>query len=83
MGSCVNEKLRGAVVELIRVHRFDEAQIIGNGGKVREAIGYPSTALAVLFKWELSSKHFRYALNEGELFTFEKFFGAFLAVEFI
>ena len=35
----VHEQLRGAVVELVSVHRLDEAHVIDHRGKVRQPVG--------------------------------------------
>ena len=78
----MDEKLRGAVIELIRVHRFNEAQIICHGGELRESIRDPSSALAVLLELKLRAEHFRNTLDKGELLAFKKLFGAILAIEF-
>ena len=41
MGSVVKEELGRAVVELITLHRLDEAELIRVLGKLWQTVGYP------------------------------------------
>ncbi len=44
----VHQQLRRCVIELIGVHRFDEADVVDVIFKMRQAIGYPMTTLSDL-----------------------------------
>ncbi len=71
------------MVELVGVHGLDETEIIRDGCEVGEAIRNPRPALTVLLELELWTEHFRSALDESELFSFEELLWAFLAIEFL
>ena len=77
----VHEELRGAVVELVGPHRFDEADLVDDFLEMGQPVGDPLAALAGLVEGELRAEHLRHALDEGELLAFEVFLRALLAVE--
>ena len=69
------------MIELIRVHRFDHAHVIDVFFQKRQTITDPLATLPCLVEGKTRAHHLRHALDEGELFSFEKFLRTFLAIE--
>ena len=77
----MHDELSGAVIELVGVHRFDDAEFVGGFCEEGETVTEPLAALAVLLEGVLVSEHFWDALDEGELFACEERGWAIAAVE--
>ena len=77
----MHHELGGAMVELIRLKRLDEAHIVHNLREMREAIRYPGSGVSVLLEWILRTEHIGRALNECEILAFEEGLGTGLTVE--
>ena len=77
----VQQQFGGRVVELVGVHRADEADLVGHFLKVRKPIGNPEPRLADLTKRIDGPQQLRHAADEGEALAFEKLLRAILAVE--
>ena len=66
----VHHQLRGTMVELVGLKRFDEAYIVHDFREVRKAIRNPGSRVAVLLERILWAEHVRSALDECEVFPF-------------
>ena len=62
----VHEELGGGVVELIGVHRFDHAQIIGMLVEMGNRIGHPHPRLSILPEGSGGSHQLGSSRSEGE-----------------
>ena len=60
----VNNELGRRVVELVRRHRFHEANVVNHLGKLRQTIRDPGPALPVLLEGELRAQQLGSTLNE-------------------
>ena len=69
--SGVEQQLGGSVVELIGVHRLDEAQVVRHARQVRQHAADPGSALAVLFELMRRAEQLRRSLDEREPLSFE------------
>ena len=79
-GAGVNEQLGGRVIELICRHRTDHAKVVGHGVKVRNRVGHPHAALAVLREGATGAEQLGRAGGECETFAFEEGVRAILSV---
>ena len=78
----VEEELGGGVVELVGVHRLDEADVIDVPGEAGHAVGDPGAGLAVLLEGEDGAEELWGAFDEGEGFAFEELGRAVFEVVF-
>src|SRR5215813_13612429 len=78
----VHKNLRWRVIELCRVHRADDRDVVRVSGQVRQDVRYLLAGLAVLFELERRAEQSRRAFDEGEPLAFDVFIRAWLAVEF-
>ena len=62
----VHEDLAGRVVELRRVHRADDGDVVGDGRQVRQQLRELGARLAVLLERERRAEQARRALDERE-----------------
>ena len=70
------------MIDLFGVHRADDANVIGNGGKVRKEVGYFLTGLAIFFEFhEWTARFQRGVLQLGELLAFGERFWKRLPVD--
>ena len=79
----VEEELGGGVIELVGLHRVDEAHLIGDGVEVRAGVGHPEAAFAVLLEGAGGAHQFGHAGGEGEGASGEEGVGAGLVVVFL
>ena len=81
----VHEELRRGVVEEVGLAGLDEAEVVGNRGRVREHIAHPCSALAVLLELLVMAEevHAVARAHEGEALAFDEAGGDGLAVEFV
>ena len=71
------------MVDLKGAHRIDHAQFVGHRGDVRQRVGNPLAAAAVLFELGLRPHRLEFfALQLSDLLAFGEFFGHRLAVQF-
>ncbi len=70
------------MVELFRVHRTDDANVINHRRQPRQQLADPLAAFTVTLVLEHRSQHLGRAFDEGESFAFQVFLGALLPVEF-
>ena len=61
-----DQQLGRGVVELVGVHRVDEAQLVGHLGQVRHGVGKPEARLAVLLERPPRAQQLGRAGGEGE-----------------
>ena len=59
------------MVELIGMHCFQEAYIVYDFFKIRQAVGDKSAAVAVLVEVKLWPQHPRHALDKGKALSFK------------
>ena len=76
----IHHELAGMMVELRRVHRTHEAQVVRDGTDVRQQIAQFHAALAVLGELPRTREHLRTSLRGVVVFDFA---GEFLAVVFV
>ena len=74
------QQLGRGVVELVGVHRVDEAQLVGHVGQVRHGVGEPDARLAVLGELPPRAQQLGRAGGEGEALALGELVGARLAV---
>ena len=68
------------MVELIRVHRADHAQLVGNLMQMSDRVRHPDPAFPVLRELARRSQQLRRGGREGEALALEKLLGAILTV---
>src|SRR5690606_995356 len=81
LAAAVHEELGRTAVELVRLYRLDEADLVDDPLEVRQPVGNPLAAFSRPVEGELRPEHLRHALDEGELFALEELLRALLAVE--
>ena len=59
--TCLKEGDSGVMIDGFGMHRFDEAEIIGNLGSVRQQFTNPCSALSMLFE-------FKFGAGDGKAF---------------
>ncbi len=79
----VEQQLGGGVVELIGLHRVDEAHLIGDLVEVGAGVGHPESTLAVLFESAGAAHELGHAGGEGKGATSQKGIGAGLIGVFL
>src|ERR1700681_881021 len=77
----VYQQLRGRVIELVGMHRLDEAQIVNVLFQVRQAVGNPVAALSDLVERGLRPQKLGNAADECETLARQKRRGTILAIE--
>ncbi len=77
----VHEDLRGSMVELRRMHRFHDRDIVHNRREMRQKGRKLRPALAESPELVWRAEKFRYALNEREPLSLDQVLGAWLPVE--
>ena len=77
----MHHQLSRPVVELVRLDRFQEAQIVDLLGQVGHQLRHPCTGITVLLEIILRPQHARRAVDEREAFAFQERLRALLAVE--
>ena len=70
------------MIELVRIHRFHDAQIIGMPCEKWQTVGNPLPALAVLLEGILAGQHLWHSLDKSELLASEEGLRAVLPIEF-
>jgi len=82
-GAGVHEKFGRGVVEEIGGAGFDEGDVVDDASGVREKVGHPGAALAVLGELAARAEELRAvrAIHEGEAFALNEGLGDGLAVE--
>ena len=76
----IEQQLGRRVVELVGVHRADDAHLVGDGVQVRHGVDIHMPALAVLRERPRRAQQLRHARGEGEPLPLEESIGAVLAV---
>ena len=66
------QEFGGRVVELIRVHRLHDCDVVGDFLEVRDGVAHPESALAVLLEGARGTHELGHAGREGEGATFEE-----------
>ena len=77
----MDQKLRRGMIELVGLHRLDEAQIVHLLFQMRHPVGNPGAALSRLVKGKHRPQQLGDALDEGEAFPSEEGLRAVMAVE--
>ena len=76
----VHQQFGRRVVELVGVHRVDDAHLVGDGVQVRDRVGHPEPALAVLSELPRRAQQLGRPGGEGKPLALQEFVGARLAV---
>ncbi len=69
------------MVELVGLHRLDQAQLVDQFFGVRHPVGNPGAVLAGLVKRKLRPQHLGNAADEGKTFALQEGFRAVMAIE--
>lgn len=70
------------MVELIRIHGVDHAQLVGHFLEVRNGVRHPESTFTVLLKAAPGSQELWYPLRESKAFAFKKLRRAILTIAF-
>jgi len=70
------------MVELVGVHRLEEAHLVHHLAEMRQKVGHPRAAFAVLREIGLRPEHLWHATDEGELLALQQGFWAGQVVQF-
>ena len=76
------EQLRRGVIELVRVHGADHADLVGDGVEVGAGVAHPHAGLAIAGKGARGTHELGDAGREGKAAAFENGVGAVLAAAF-
>jgi hypothetical protein len=68
------------VVELVRVHRPDHAELVSDSAKMRERVAEPDAAFSALLELPPRAEELGRARRESESLPFEELIGAVLTV---
>ena len=79
----MDHELSWTVVELVGLHRLDEAEIVSVFREMRKPVRNPGARVAILPELGQGAHHVGGALDEGETLAFEKLLGARFAIELL
>lgn len=78
----MHHQLSRPVVELVRLHGFDEANVVNVLGKLWQLIRNPGPAFTMLFEFELMPQHLGRSLDKRKPLAFHERLWTVLAVKF-